>query len=318
MTNSQVLAAQPKDGAFSFVFSAPAESSAANLSLLALTIFSGGYLDHDTPGIHVSSCVMKASWPMTRYSHTIDFTAGTVNTDLQLQSHNFHSQTKQMDDFFPTFKWHKPVLTINPEWVTNLRFDMYQYQNDSITAIEAIGATFASRYYTQFLNGIGVIGLTLASLVANSMSSFGFHDPAAVVGPDSCLANDQYHTNAGCLSIRYYIDGKGYTLNTWAVILATTILILYCLITLVFIAFSLKLGISSTAWDSASEIAALALYSKVPESSWHMSAGLRTLNVYRKKVAMMENEDRNLELVFREELREEEMGYEDVKFNDYY
>jgi hypothetical protein len=32
----------------------------------------------------------------------------------------------------------------------------------------------------------------------------------------------------------------------------------------------------------------------------------------------MENEDNNLELVFREELGKEETGYEEEKFNDYY
>jgi hypothetical protein len=71
-------------------------------------------------------------------------------------------------------------------------------------------------------------------------------------------------------------------------------------------------------WDSASEIAALALYSKVPESSGHKSARLGTLHVYRGRAAIIENEDRNLELVFREELGEKETGYEEVKFNDYY
>lgn len=66
------------------------------------------------------------------------------------------------------------------------------------------------------------------------------------------------------------------------------------------------------------KITALALYFKVPESSGHMSAGLGTLDAYRPRVAIMENENRNLELVFHEELEEEEIGYKEAKLNDYY
>jgi hypothetical protein len=49
-----------------------------------------------------------------------------------------------------------------------------------------------------------------------------------------------------------------------------------------------------------------------------MSAGLETINIFRQQVAIMENENQDLELVFRSGRDDEEVGYQRVKYNKYY
>jgi hypothetical protein len=292
MTNSQVFAIQPKNGTFKFIFSSPPESQAANLSLLALIVASGSYMHldgHQSTGVFASPCVTKASWVIAHYNVTATDKSneGATNMDWQLRDHDLLPQTDQLDDYWFTdrnpFQWHEPAITIEPEWVTKLQLDVDRDRKDSLSATDAISAYLSSHSESAYENddGTPALGLMYSNLIAHAMSTLGssqYPDDGIGFRLDSPTST---YSNPHSLKIRYYIDGKGYTLRTWPVILAATIMCLYCLVTLVFIAFSLSTAVSSNAWDSASEITALALYSKVPDTSGHMSAGLSTLSFYR-------------------------------------
>jgi hypothetical protein len=99
----------------------------------------------------------------------------------------------------------------------------------------------------------------------------------------------------------------GYAFESVPVILATAILCFYCLYVLISIIASIVVGISSNSWDSVSEITALALNSTPPTHLGSISAGLRTLRVFQEPVGILVNEKDELELVFREADRGDEV-----------
>lgn len=97
--------------------------------------------------------------------------------------------------------------------------------------------------------------------------------------------------------LRSFVSGLGYATHGWPIALAMAIMALYSIVAAVFLIQSFVTGISSNAWDSPAEIAALALHSRAPQLG-HITAGLSRVFVFREPVSIKENGGEALELVF--------------------
>lgn len=125
-------------------------------------------------------------------------------------------------------------------------------------------------------------------------------------------------SDAWCIQVHAFADGVGYSLHNTSARFATAILAIYCLVVAIHVVFSLIHRVSSNSWDSASEITALALRSKVPaKKQGHVTAGLSTVNVFREAVTIKENQEAELELIFARDVTVASR-YEDMTYNKWY
>ncbi|KAL9618555.1 MAG: hypothetical protein Q9160_006739 [Pyrenula sp. 1 TL-2023] len=84
--------------------------------------------------------------------------------------------------------------------------------------------------------------------------------------------------------LEYFIQGFGYGPNVLAVQISLVILVLYCTVTIAHILYSIWTGNSSSAWDSISELVALAINSRPAEEMQNMCAGINSAKVFGQRV----------------------------------
>jgi hypothetical protein len=107
---------------------------------------------------------------------------------------------------------------------------------------------------------------------------------------------DKASTTAFDISV--IIRGYGYGTAATSAYLSVAVITAYCIVTLIYIAYTLATGTSSTAWNSGIELVALALQSRRPDHLKHMSAGIDSMQTFREGVGIRVNEQDELELVF--------------------
>lgn len=199
----------------------------------------------------------------------------------------------------------------NPEWlefvnpvVAEINTTIFTDMIETATTAKEEPVTFASLTMSMLLTVAlanmspsfgpctGYVGKTK---MPNSKLSKG---AAKAAGP-SCKVEDQ-HLSFG---IKYFLNGYGYGPNVWAVKVSLAILIMYCVVVVIHIAYSLWTGIGSSAWDSVAEVVALAINSRPARELQNTCAGVDTARVFKHpvRVAAAETRDvtRHLDLVFQ-------------------
>ncbi|PMD29179.1 hypothetical protein L207DRAFT_642636 [Hyaloscypha variabilis F] len=83
---------------------------------------------------------------------------------------------------------------------------------------------------------------------------------------------------------RYYRSGYGYAPKVITVKISLAILILYCIVAIAHIVYSVISGISSAAWDSISELVALSINSRPTIELQNTCTGIRTTAIFEHKV----------------------------------
>ncbi|MCJ1402849.1 hypothetical protein MMC11_006070 [Xylographa trunciseda] len=98
------------------------------------------------------------------------------------------------------------------------------------------------------------------------------------------------------------INGYGFDSRPATTKFAIVILIIYCIFVFVHIVFAAPSGISSTSWDSVSEVTVLAVQSPPTPLLANTSAGISTSRVFATQVRIVGNRvDNHLEMVFGED-----------------
>ncbi|KAJ8106197.1 hypothetical protein OPT61_g9698 [Boeremia exigua] len=92
--------------------------------------------------------------------------------------------------------------------------------------------------------------------------------------------------------------GYGYGTSSPSIRLAMAVIATYCVITVLYFACILVTGTTSTAWNSAVELVALALQSSPPDHLGNASVGMDCLDTFNKSVGIRVNAEDKLELVF--------------------
>jgi hypothetical protein len=72
----------------------------------------------------------------------------------------------------------------------------------------------------------------------------------------------------------------------------------YCILTVVYLSYILITGTTSSAWNSAIELVALALQSGRPDSPGRIGVGMDSLESFKEGVGISVNKDDELKLVF--------------------
>jgi hypothetical protein len=92
--------------------------------------------------------------------------------------------------------------------------------------------------------------------------------------------------------------GFGYGTRSTSVYLSMTVLLLYCIIVVGYIVYTVTTGLASTAWSSGVELITLALQSKRPDHLGHTGVGIDSLKTLGESVGIRVNTDNEVELVF--------------------
>jgi hypothetical protein len=92
--------------------------------------------------------------------------------------------------------------------------------------------------------------------------------------------------------------GYGYGTTSVSVKLSFATILVYCIVTILYIIYTLITGSTSTAWSSAVELVALALQSERSDHLRHTSVGIDSLKTFKQGVGIRINKDDALELVF--------------------
>jgi len=220
----------------------------------------------------------------------------------------------------------RQLIKIAPEWIQQLVLDTDSSRGSAVPALEIL---------EQYLEVQGLdpaypeettieAAASFTNLVAGAMSALeaDVNFPTGPYGMSELCDRDvpisKLNDTAYCFVSQGSVNGIGYTLSTWPTIAATMILALYCVITVASMLAACVTGASSNSWDSAAEITALALHSKAPARTLgRTTAGLSTVSIFREPVAVKENEDAELELVFMAG-DSHTSGFRDLRYNKYY
>lgn len=276
-------------------------------SAFAVFVSNDTFNEQPNAGYTPFSCMIKASWQQADVNATF---SGKWPLRASFKAHptpaDIPGNINDLEDRINPFFWKESPINLTTEWLRSLKvkdnltdatFDfntMATYlKAETAAQSELAGQNEAS--YSKLYAYTQVLSMTVSSLIANALSTTHCQQECpklALSNASIPAANSPVTTN-----VQLHVAGIGYTFRNWPSGIAIGILLLYCLVVIGTVTYSFITGVSSSAWDSAAEITALALGSAPPGDLGHISAGLETLDVFRRPVAIMTKHD-HLELVF--------------------
>ncbi|KAH6625560.1 hypothetical protein C7974DRAFT_455777, partial [Boeremia exigua] len=148
----------------------------------------------------------------------------------------------------------------------------------------------ASRFH--YLMEMFEMGRSLAQVLAVTLAN--------LPNPDDQW-HDRLQTATPNSTALYFVItnyGYGYGAKSTPVYLSMAVLTVYCAITASYMLYTLITGSASTAWNSGTELFALALQSKKPDHLGHTSVGIDSIKTFSEGVGVRVNAENELEIVF--------------------
>jgi hypothetical protein len=135
-----------------------------------------------------------------------------------------------------------------------------------------------------------------ATVIADMNPSLIF--PEFTGGLDFDHRPDRTPSNSTTLKYTATRWGYGYNTDGTSTQLSIAVITLYCVVVSAYIVYILVTGSTSTAWNSAIELVALALQSRRPDYLGHIGVGLDSLETLKEGVGIRVNNNNEVELVF--------------------
>lgn len=227
------------------------------------------------------------------------------------------------------------ILEMHPEKKSNCTArvgTISAYWNNSEAILDASGLRFSSladwwevvneRPITLNLSSVGMTNVTLQRTIATLFDDYrvpwedviGTAFALAISKVPIRLHHKTLFMNKYDITYGNYTDedldnmttftytstdfGYGYGTTSTSVYLSMIIISSYCVFTILYLAYILITGSTSTAWNSAIEVVALALQSKRSKHLGKVSVGIDTLSTFNQGVGIRVNAEDELELVF--------------------
>ena len=157
---------------------------------------------------------------------------------------------------------------------------------------------------SMILPSVSVSALLTIAL-SNTLPSIQPEDFAIPGSPMSLYNESIARTFPLQFPLQYTVPGFSYGANNSTVQISLVILFFYCTVTIFHIVWSIGTGVSSSAWDSISEIVALAINSRPAYELQNTCSGIRGMDVFKHRVRVAstdfqstENGSMHLELIF--------------------
>ncbi|KAL1847582.1 hypothetical protein Plec18167_009451 [Paecilomyces lecythidis] len=275
------------------------ESAFANASIGAVGVFPA-----TSPGssVHMVSCLIEAKWVPSILNTTTDLNSAglvTSTTDVSPLTTTYEVQFPVFKAIHFTTAWAKllnPVISDSPR------------NHTVIGELLTRGNVTANSTTGSMINGGLVMQTLLASLTTNALSRSAFYaspqgqlkisyndssDPVPKYWLDSnyhdaFIIDPSLQTSYTPLQVTSTLLALGYNHETVSVKLSIAVLLVYCIVAISHLVYSLYTGISSSAWDSISEVTALAVGSQPTPSLRGTSAGISRMATFRTPVRIAE------------------------------
>ncbi|KAK8209670.1 hypothetical protein IWZ01DRAFT_527959 [Phyllosticta capitalensis] len=186
--------------------------------------------------------------------------------------------------------WSRDPVNISAAWAALLTPEFVDSRTSVIDSLLPRESNYFLGLYAEPI---------LAGLVVNGMSSYAYNPTRFDNFPwRNQTLSTKYHN-----TYSIYFHTPAYSTKDLAVQLSLAVLATYVAYILAFIIYTLGFSrTASFAWDSISELVALALLSKPPEKSLRNTrAGIETVELLKQHVHIRVVEDEKLELVFKDE-----------------
>jgi hypothetical protein len=202
---------------------------------------------------------------------------------------NIVSSTGTINADDPNFRrvqiTHDWIQTINPFFI-NTNTTLYNYFTNNIICDE--GSPYCSGFYSGLDPALLISALLTATLSKMTPEPGQWREYTiptsgrAVIGV--APPGDDISGYQSTWPVQIYHSGLGYGPDVLAVRLSLAILILYSVIAVSHIFFTVWTGISSSSWDSMTEIVALCIHSRPAAELENTCAGIKATRVLESRV----------------------------------
>jgi hypothetical protein len=285
------------------------------------------------PGGRIVTCTLDARWANSTV--TVSFTGGPKV--VRGEPPNWFTTSRLQKNSNGELKW--PQINISPQWadyldpsVEGLNISTFTLLGNSIGRLGNIAlAPFSNNAVEAILAVILAEGLSRISNMATiqgSLKGFEKNEWMSQILPDKSVFGTggsafNYTFSSGGpfekFEMKTAVNGYGYGITT-ATILSSLVLLTYSLIATVYVIHSTCFSRStSSAWESISEVIALAMNSAPAPNLRNTGAGISSLKTLKEKVRIGVNDDEQLQMIFVDETEEgTEKEYGGVTPNESY
>jgi hypothetical protein len=135
------------------------------------------------------------------------------------------------------------------------------------------------------------------------------------VGGEDQFSQDYDGHSTTAFKYTYTVNGYGYGNKSISVWLAMAVVMVYCMVSVTYIAYILITGSTSTAWNSGIELVSLALQSRKPDHLGNSGVGIDSIKTFQEGVGIRVNRDDELELVFAHDHNIDKRGLRKLERN---
>ncbi|KAH7414107.1 hypothetical protein DE146DRAFT_639322 [Phaeosphaeria sp. MPI-PUGE-AT-0046c] len=233
----------------------------------------------------VMTCTISAFWESGQIHLRPTWSDEFVMTHLyaQSQSHNKRDISLNITDIYAVHdaQFHADISYHSTKWA----------EKDS----------FGSRWGRAAfpLTAMFALGLSkIPRVTARPLEQKGWDDSVYIKDLVWCLPPQVDSADASKIKFSVTSYGYGYGTRTTSIHLAMTVILTYCIITFMYITYTIITGSASTAWNSGIELVTLVLQSRKPAHLGHASVGIDSIKTFSEGVGVRVNTDDELELVF--------------------
>ncbi|OJD29618.1 uncharacterized protein BKCO1_7600010 [Diplodia corticola] len=284
-------------------------------------------LDTDLTGLSIGAFVL----PPFQAAEAIQFCAVIAgwaeSSTFQRASDGFDVAITQSKDI----SWNGHAAKITKDWA-QLLTPTFIDTNISVfdSVMHTLGLSADGDLYTSTIGILVVSGMMNAGYDSgthwSTLLEYGRHNSEFppgpfpfVLPPDGSLfaVPDSQTKGKFAATYKFFVNGPLYSTQGLAVKLSLAVLIAYIVYISTFIIYVIGFSrISSSAWDSISELTALALLSKPTEKLQNTSAGIETMELFKEVVKVYAVGWNHLEMVFIED--QEKRATDTVRANKEY
>jgi hypothetical protein len=256
--------------------------------------------------IRVISCKLSAFWDLGDVQLQESSTDAIVKTLSYAKSLTHDAQPLRMNishvDTIQGARFHRQIIESIPDFAGD------GITTDVQTITYALGAIFAL--------GISKIPPVYqpASGYASATDGNSFEKGHMVWYPPPGV--DVANTTTFRFTLTDY--GYGYGNRSTSIYLAMVVMTTYCIITILYLIYTIVTGSASTAWNSGIELVTLALQSRKPDHLGHASVGIDSVKTFSESVGIRVNTDNELELVFLHDRDFRKRGLRKIELNKEY
>jgi len=281
----------------------------------------------------VISCTLDARWANS--TATASFTGGPKV--VRGEPANWFTTSRLQKDSKSRLKW--PQIKISPQWaddldpiVDRLNISVFTLLSNSIGRLGNITLAPSSNDAVEAILAVmlaeGLSRISNTATIQGSLKGFEKNQWMSQILPDKSVFGTggsafNYTFTPGDpferFKMKTAVNGYGYGITT-ATILSSLVLITYSLIATIYVIHSTCFSRrTSSAWESISEVIALAVNSTpAPNLLRNTGAGISSLKTLKEKVRIGVNSDEQLQMIFVDKECTEKGDFEEVTPNKSY